>query len=85
MSRLVHPKHPPYKAWSGYAREDAIMVLRRFYITENVNGNAAHHTLVHNIVISNQPTMIPAPVPKSKANRVLKTEILPEQKPSASG
>ncbi|KAI0761743.1 cytidine deaminase-like protein [Irpex lacteus] len=59
-STLIHPKHPPYKAWSGYAREDAIMVLRRFYITENVN----------------------APVPKSKANRVLKTEILPSVKPS---
>ncbi|KAI0092495.1 tRNA specific adenosine deaminase [Irpex rosettiformis] len=58
---LGHPHHPPYNAWSGYARDDAIMVLRRFYVTENVN----------------------APVPKSKANRVLKTEILPERKPSA--
>ncbi|KAI0699821.1 cytidine deaminase-like protein [Cytidiella melzeri] len=60
-SGLSHPKHPEYRAWGGYAREQAIMVLRRFYITENVN----------------------APVPKSKTNRVLKTEILPEQKSSA--
>lgn len=51
--RLPHPKHPAYKATGGYMREETIMILRRFYITENVN----------------------APVPKSKANRVLKTEI----------
>ncbi|GJE84810.1 nucleoside deaminase [Phanerochaete sordida] len=53
---VPHPRHPAYRAVGGYGREDAIMVLRRFYITENVN----------------------APIPKSKANRVLKTEILPE-------
>ncbi|PCH41550.1 cytidine deaminase-like protein [Wolfiporia cocos MD-104 SS10] len=52
-SILPHPKHPAYKATGGYLREEAIMILRRFYITENVN----------------------APAPKSKANRVLKTEI----------
>lgn len=34
----MHPKHAPYKATGGYLREDAIMVLRRFYITENANG-----------------------------------------------
>ncbi|KAF5367079.1 hypothetical protein D9758_003912 [Tetrapyrgos nigripes] len=50
---LEHPIHPSYKATGGYCREEAIMILRRFYITENIN----------------------APVPKSKANRVLKTEI----------
>ncbi|KAH9853402.1 cytidine deaminase-like protein [Lenzites betulinus] len=52
-SALPHPKHPAYRAVGGYMRDDAIMVLRRFYITENTN----------------------APAPKSKANRVLKTEI----------
>ncbi|KAF7982327.1 hypothetical protein HWV62_29028 [Athelia sp. TMB] len=52
---LSHPKHPAYPATGGYCREEAILVLRRFYITENTN----------------------APVPKSKANRILKTEILP--------
>ncbi|KZT12674.1 cytidine deaminase-like protein [Laetiporus sulphureus 93-53] len=61
-SQLPHPKHPSYKATSGYLREEAIMVLRRFYITENVN----------------------APVPKSKANRILKTEI-PSRSSSRQG
>ncbi|KAI0733399.1 cytidine deaminase-like protein [Fomitopsis betulina] len=37
-SQLAHPKHAPYKATGGYLREDAILVLRRFYITENVNA-----------------------------------------------
>ncbi|KAK7461974.1 tRNA(adenine34) deaminase [Stygiomarasmius scandens] len=50
---LEHPTHPSYRATGGYCREEAIMILRRFYITENTN----------------------APVPKSKTNRVLKTEI----------
>ncbi|KAG6916075.1 hypothetical protein DXG01_008549 [Tephrocybe rancida] len=53
---VEHPAHPPYPATGGFLREEAIMVLRRFYITENTN----------------------APVPKSKANRVLKTDILPD-------
>ncbi|KAI0750648.1 tRNA specific adenosine deaminase [Daedaleopsis nitida] len=52
-SGLPHPKTPGYQAYSGYLREEAIMILRRFYITENTN----------------------APAPKSKANRVLKTDI----------
>ncbi|KAH9921495.1 cytidine deaminase-like protein [Epithele typhae] len=50
---LPHPAHAGYEAHGGYMHDEAIMVLRRFYITENAN----------------------APVPKSKANRVLKTEI----------
>ncbi|ETW84412.1 hypothetical protein HETIRDRAFT_416106 [Heterobasidion irregulare TC 32-1] len=50
---LPHPRHPAYSASSGCCREEAIMILRRFYLTENSN----------------------APAPKSKANRVLKTEI----------
>jgi len=53
---LDHPSHPPYRATGGYMRDEAILILRRFYITENTN----------------------APIPKSKANRVLKTEISPE-------
>lgn len=54
--RLPHPTHPSYSATGGYYREEAIMMLRRFYITENTN----------------------APIPKSKANRVLKTIIYPD-------
>ncbi|KAJ3034798.1 tRNA(adenine34) deaminase [Rhizophlyctis rosea] len=45
---------PPYEAEGGYFKEEAIMMLRKFYIRENDK----------------------APVPKKKANRVLKTEIL---------
>ncbi|KAF7331791.1 tRNA specific adenosine deaminase [Mycena kentingensis (nom. inval.)] len=52
---VPHPVHPAYLATGGYMRNDAIMLLRRFYVTEN------NH----------------APVPKCKANRVLKTEITP--------
>ncbi|CCM03971.1 uncharacterized protein FIBRA_06127 [Fibroporia radiculosa] len=39
-SGLPHPKHPAYRATGGYFREEAIMVLRRFYITENTNAPA---------------------------------------------
>ncbi|KAF8175393.1 cytidine deaminase-like protein [Pholiota molesta] len=53
--QVDHPIHPSYKATGGFCREEAIMILRRFYITENTN----------------------APVPRSKANRVLKTDINP--------
>ena len=35
---LKHPKHPSYKAIGGIGREAAIMILRRFYMTENKNG-----------------------------------------------
>ncbi|KAH7908927.1 tRNA specific adenosine deaminase [Hygrophoropsis aurantiaca] len=35
---LPHPKHPSYKATGGYCREEAIMILRRFYVTENTNA-----------------------------------------------
>jgi len=54
---VPHPQHAPYKATGGYMCEEAIMILRRFYITENAN----------------------APVPRSKANRLLKTEIKPRK------
>ncbi|KAF9224003.1 tRNA specific adenosine deaminase [Gyrodon lividus] len=53
---LQHPVHPSYKATGGYLREEAILILRRFYVTENTN----------------------APVPRRKATRALKTEILPK-------
>ena len=62
--------HPPYPARPGYMREEAIMILRRFYLTENKNGTSAHGQLN-----SFHLTMYIAPIPKSKANRVLKTVI----------
>jgi tRNA-specific adenosine deaminase 2 len=30
--------HLPYPAMMGYLRDEAIMILRRFYLTENKNG-----------------------------------------------
>ena len=33
--------HPPYVAEGGYYREEAIMLLRRFYMSENQNGNSS--------------------------------------------
>jgi hypothetical protein len=30
--------HPPFVAEGGYYREEAIMLLRRFYMSENQNG-----------------------------------------------
>ncbi|OAX34871.1 cytidine deaminase-like protein [Rhizopogon vinicolor AM-OR11-026] len=33
-----HPVHPSYPATGGYLREEAIMILRRFYVTENTNA-----------------------------------------------
>lgn len=35
---LEHPLHPSYNAAGGYLRDQAIMILRRFYVTENING-----------------------------------------------
>ena len=55
------------------------MILRRFYITENTNGET--HLPVASLPLPfprAQPrsrTHLVAPVPKSKANRVLKTDI----------
>jgi len=70
--RLDHPKHPAYHATGGYCREEAILILRRFYITENSNGAST------NVLVQLSLTLVDAaPVPKSKANRVLKTDIPP--------
>lgn len=30
--------HPAYEAVGGYYREEAIMMLRRFYMSENTSG-----------------------------------------------
>ncbi|KAG2042654.1 cytidine deaminase-like protein [Suillus americanus] len=58
-----HPVHPSYRATGGYLREEAIMILRRFYVTENTNGMSYYS---------------PTPIPKQKSSRVLKTEIPPK-------
>jgi tRNA-specific adenosine deaminase 2 len=45
---LAHPKHPPFDATDGYCREEAIMILRRFYVTENTNG--AYSGYLHSLI-----------------------------------
>ncbi|KAF9449561.1 cytidine deaminase-like protein [Macrolepiota fuliginosa MF-IS2] len=72
---LNHPTHPSYKATGGYCHDEAIMILRRFYITENTSGRCNPH--IQKVSISATDLSDKAPVPKSKANRVLKTEIPP--------
>ncbi|KAG5221490.1 prolyl oligopeptidase [Salix suchowensis] len=69
---LPHPTHSSYAAISGYMREEAILILRRFYITENSNGDTSLCLHLLSVIDSDA-----APMPKSKANRVLKTEIKP--------
>jgi hypothetical protein len=36
--RLDHPIHTGYRATGGFCREEAIMILRKFYVTENSHG-----------------------------------------------
>ncbi|PNS13814.1 hypothetical protein CAC42_3307 [Sphaceloma murrayae] len=59
---------PPYSVYGGIFREEAIMLLRRFYVQENEKG-LSDPTLDRPIHL--------APEPKPKKNRELKTEILP--------
>ncbi|KAG1174911.1 hypothetical protein G6F70_004464 [Rhizopus microsporus] len=56
--RLETDHSKGYESKGGYFYEEAIMLLRKFYVRENQN----------------------APVPRKKANRVLKTEIVPKNK-----
>jgi len=48
---LAHPKHPPFDATDGYCREEAIMILRRFYVTENTNGACSGYRHSPSIVL----------------------------------
>lgn len=82
------PTQPGYEAVGGYYREEAILALRRFYITSNANGRSL-------LGVFNIPTQEPplesyldfvalAPKPRNKATRVLKTEFLPIKSRTAS-
>lgn len=70
---------PPYPVYGGLFREEAIMLLRKFYVQENNKGES----------IETSGTCFPrfmtdarlAPDPKPKKNRELKTEILPISTP----
>lgn len=58
-----------YPSYGGLFQKEAIMLLRRFYIQENSNGNCVLHT--SRICIANSAL---APNPRPKRNRELKTE-----------
>lgn len=60
-----------YEASGGFFRDEAIMLLRRFYVQENEKGK--HYPLDLGLILIFQP----APEPKSKKGRELKTSISP--------
>jgi len=68
---LVYSK--PLEAAGGYRHQEAIMLLRRFYVTENVNGKAN----MHKPVSENADTPLVAPTPRDKSKRAIKTDIAP--------
>lgn len=77
MGRLFRPRldsHPAYVAVGGFYREEAIMLLRRFYMSQNPNG--VSFKLFSQNLLANR-YMVTAPKPKKKATRVLKTDIPP--------
>ena len=66
---------PPYPVYGGLFREEAIMLLRRFYVQENDKGTMILLSIFNVSLLT--PLAAPAPEPKPKKNRELKTEILP--------
>ncbi|KAI8822146.1 cytidine deaminase-like protein [Fimicolochytrium jonesii] len=63
----------PYEAEGGYYREEAIMMLRRFYLRQNDHGMKARNSDATGQWLI--WTGLAAPAPKRKAHRVLKTDI----------
>ena len=61
----------PYAAFGGIFREEAIMLLRRFYIQENEKGINATP------IPEDDTNRLVAPEPKSKKDRQLNTDIIP--------
>lgn len=83
---------PPYKIYGGIFREEAIMLLRRFYVQENEKGvfclplpSSPYPWIpplprVSFVRVDKQRAILTymlAPEPKQKKNRELKTEIMP--------
>lgn len=63
----------PYPVYGGLFREEAIMLLRRFYVQENEKGRP-DRTHVHLLPLT---IALAAPMPQRKKHRELKTDILP--------
>ncbi|KXL41954.1 MAG: hypothetical protein FE78DRAFT_155453, partial [Acidomyces sp. 'richmondensis'] len=76
---------PPYPVYGGLFREEAIMLLRKFYVQENNKGETNPGSpppgAVRRVLVAHKVT---APDPKPKKNRELKTEILPITTSNAS-
>lgn len=76
---------PAYPVYGGLFREEAIMLLRRFYVQENEKGefDSFHRSLlVLRVVVMTEDVLADlqsAPEPKQKKNRELKTDIIPVQ------
>ena len=64
----------PYPVMGGLYREEAIMLLRRFYVQENGKGRFLHSSISHGTC---EIDPLPAPEPKSKKDRQLNTNIGP--------
>lgn len=63
----------PYPVYGGLFREEAIMLLRRFYVQENEKGEL-DRIHVHPLSLTFTSA---APMPQRKKHRELKTDILP--------
>ena len=65
---------PAYQTYGGIFREEAILLLRKFYVQENDKGRSNPvHMFIYFLLIES----LLAPEPHKKANRELKTDILP--------
>ncbi|KAK0937244.1 tRNA(adenine34) deaminase [Friedmanniomyces endolithicus] len=69
-----------YPVYGGLFREEAIMLLRKFYVQENAKGEIV--ALVCLVLVGGADFETVAPDPKPKKNRELKTEILPIATPN---
>ena len=63
---------PPYPAYGGMFRDEAIMLLRRFYVQENDKGKE-----YLNLATYRGTELDLAPDPRTKGYRELKTRIAP--------
>lgn len=71
------PTQKGFPAYGGYYREEAILALRRFYITANANGKSDLTRCQHGRTEPQLWFHLAAPKPRNKGKRVLKTEFLP--------
>lgn len=65
---------PAYPAYGGIFREEAILLLRRFYVQENEKGGYISSHMLMGLLGAKTRT---APEPKTKKNRELKLDICP--------